>query len=406
MQILWLLPQLPYPPDTGGKQDPYYMMRVFAELGDDITAGIVYLKEKPDIPPEFNELVCKTVWLPGNPQKAHGQLFSSLSDPVPFNFRKYYSEEGVGILEELMSSKPSFDAVIIDHLHLGQVALDARDNLKKKEIKTPRLILRTPNVESNIVTKYAERIDNVLVKIFAKKEAEKMKPYEAKTLPEFDLVAAISPVDRDIFGEMTKEKANLISVTAGVDIENIKPSGNPPVAGEVAFVGTFDWQPNVDGALWMIDEVWGGVLRKVPDAHLYLVGRKPPPYLEKKASDSVTLTGWVESVDEYVGRASCIAVPLWIGSGMRLKILEAFAHGKAVVSTSLGAEGIEVVDGEHILIADTPGDFIDRVNEVLTDTGKRESIGKAARALAVEKYSWDKVSNELRDAILDLIRQQ
>jgi len=407
MRILWLLPQLPYPPDTGGKQDPLNMMRVFAELGDDITAGIVYFKfkDKPVIPPEFAALVCDTFWIPGNPQSKVAQLFGSLSDPVPFNFRRYYSEEGVGIVADAMSAKPSFDAVIIDHFHLGQLTLDAREKLKEKGIQPPKLVLRTPNVESNIVTRYAEKIDNVLVKTFAQKEASKMKPYEAKTLPEFDLVAAITPVDRDTFISFTKKPVNIISVTAGVDIDEIKPSDEPPVRGEVAFVGTFDWQPNVDGALWMINKVWPRILKKVPDAHLSIVGRNPPPYLVQKGSESITITGKVDSVAEYVRRASCIAVPLWIGSGMRLKILEAFAHGRAVVSTSLGAEGIEAVNGEHIVIADKPDDFALSVVEILTNGEKRDSIGRNARKLAEEKYSWDKVSNELREAVLDLIRQ-
>jgi len=383
-------------------------MRVFAELGDDITAGIIYFKntqDRPPIPPEFAALVSDTFMIPGNPESKVSQLFSSLSDPVPFNFRRYYSEEGVGYVADAMSSKPSFDAVIIDHFHLGQLTLDAREKLKEKGIQPPKLVLRTPNVESNIVIKYANEIDNLFVKKYAQREAAKMRPYEAKTLPEFDLVAAISPLDRDTFISFTKTPINIISVTAGVDVDEIKPSDEPPVPGEVAFVGTYDWAPNVDGALWMIDKVWPRILKKIPDAHLSIVGRNPPLIVKNKESKSITITGKVDSVAEYVRRASCIAVPLWIGSGMRLKILEAFAHGRAVVSTSLGAEGIEAVNGEHIVIADKPDDFALNVVEILTNREKRESIGRSARKLAEDKYTWDKVSNELRDAILDLIRE-
>ena len=138
MRILWLLPQLPYPPDTGGKQDPFNMMRVFSELGDDITAGIIYFQNKPVIPPEFTALVSDTFLIPANPEGKVNQLFASLSDPVPYNFRRYYSEEGVGIVADAMSSKPSFDAVIIDHFHLGQLTLDAREKLKEKVRRNDR----------------------------------------------------------------------------------------------------------------------------------------------------------------------------------------------------------------------------------------------------------------------------
>ncbi len=400
MRILWLLPVLPYPPDTGGKQDPFHMISILSSLGDQITAAPVYRQDKPpDVPAEFAALVNDTVFMPGNPKSTYSRLFESLSDTVPFKFRQYYSESAVAIVRDLLTRTPPYDVVIVDHLHLAPVALESRKLMLDSGVTPPLFVLRTPNVESIIVEKYAHRIDNPLVKTFAGREAVKMKAYEAEVLGRFDLVAAISRVDAGVLKTMSKEPDRIIHVTAGVDVENIRPSDEEPKRGEVVFVASFDWHPNVDGALWMIEKVWPRMLERFPGAHLSLVGRNPPPYLKKAEQESIAVTGRVESVGDYIRNASAAAVPLWIGSGMRLKILEAFAYGKPVVSTSLGAEGIEAADGEHILIRDDPAEFADALVGVLSDPSLQRTLGHNARALVEQKYSWSKVTRDLREAI-------
>ncbi len=404
MRILWLLTLLPYPPDTGGKQDSFFMLREFADAGDEITCGVVYQgAEPPDVPEGFARLVKEVVFLPGNPKALHSRLLGSLGDDVPFKFRKYHSREASDILASLLEKENGFDFLLIDHLHLAPLMLEVREHLRKKGVSVPPLVLRSPNVESTIVTKYAERVENPLVKAFAQRESRKVKAYEAGVLAEFDLVAAISPVDKATFEGISDRPANIISVTAGVEVDKLRPSDEPPVDGEVVFVGTFDWQPNVDGALWLANEVWPKVAEAYPKAHLSLVGRKPPPLIENLAGDSIAVTGEVESVEEYVARAGCCVVPLWIGSGMRLKILEAFALGRAVVSTSLGAEGIEIEDGGNILIRDEPESFAKAVIDVLTKPELRDRLGTNARALVERRYSWKRVAGGFRNEILKLL---
>jgi hypothetical protein len=203
MRILWLATTLPYPPDTGGKQDTFYLIREFSRAGDDITAGVFFHETAPpDVPAEFATLVREVVFLPGNVKPLHSRLLASLSDEVPFKFRKYFSEKSVEIVTALLESA-SFEVVTLDHFHLAPLILDCRDRLRPKGAKVPPLVLRTPNVESVIVEKYAERVDNPLVKAFAAREARKMKAYEAAMLGEFDLVAAISPVDQAKYQRMS-----------------------------------------------------------------------------------------------------------------------------------------------------------------------------------------------------------
>lgn len=393
MRILWLLTLVPYPPDTGGKQDSFYLIREFSRLGHEISCAVVtHADSPPDVPTAFAEIVQDVFFLPGNPKALHSRLMASLSDETPFKFKKYYSDKAAEMLADTFREKTDFDFVLVDHLHLAPLALRTRSMLSEENIPVPPLVLRSPNVESTIVEKYADRVDNPLVRAFASRESVKMKKYEAAVLDEFDLVAAISPVDRDKFRDMSGADEKIICVTAGVDTDALQPSETPPNEGEVVFVGSLDWQPNVDGALWFINKVWPSVIEKMPSAHFSLVGKKPPEYLRKKSGSTITITGRVESVEEYVTSAACSVVPLWIGSGMRLKILEAFALGRPVVSTSLGAEGIDFTDGENIMIRDEPGNFAQAVVDVLENPDLQEKLGKNARALVEGKYSWDIVA--------------
>ena len=406
MRILWLLASVPYPPDTGGKQDSYYLIREFSRLGHEISCGIIYHDDSPpDVPAEFSEIVRDVHFLPGNPKALHARLLTSLSDDIPFKFKKYYSDKAVALLAGVLKEQSYVDAIMVDHLHLAPLMLETKRMLSKEKVPCPSLILRTPNVESTIVEKYADRVDNPLVKAFAMRESRKTKAYEADVLDQFDLVAAISPVDRNKFREMSGAGEKIICVTAGVDTDVLRPADTAPTPGEVVYVGSFDWQPNVDGALWFINKVWPSVLEKIPSAHLSLVGKKPPEYLVKKADKSIAVTGRVESVEEYVTNAACSIVPLWIGSGMRLKILEAFALGRPVVSTSLGAEGIAFTNGENILIRDKPGEFALAVVDVLDEPLLQKTLGSNARKIAEEKYAWDMVASGFLSEIESMLNR-
>jgi glycosyltransferase involved in cell wall biosynthesis len=249
-------------------------------------------------------------------------------------------------------------------------------------------------------------VDNVLVATFAKREARKMSAYEAEVLREFDLVAAISPVDQAHFQKISDGKARVICVTAGVDTEVLQFSEAEQTPGEVVFVGSFDWQPNVDGAIWLVNKVWPKVVERYPDAHLSLVGRNPSEPLKALASDTVTVTGSVPSVTEYIEKASLCAVPLWIGSGMRLKILEAFALGRAVISTSLGAEGIAYTDGQDIVISDKAEEFADEMVSLLKNPDRCRELAISARKLVEEKYSWEQVTRDFREEISGIMKSR
>ena len=166
------------------------------------------------------------------------------------------------------------------------------------------------------------------------------------------------------------------------------------LANSLVFTGSMDWLPNEDAILYFVDAILPLIKQQCPEVSLEVVGRSPSRKLQAlaEAEKSIRLTGWVEDIRPFVARSSVCIVPLRIGGGTRLKIFEAMAMNKAVVSTSVGAEGLPVRPGENILLADAPQDFADSVVSLLRDPNQRRRLGTAARALVQESYGWPRVA--------------
>ena len=153
-----------------------------------------------------------------------------------------------------------------------------------------------------------------------------------------------------------------------------------------------DWMPNEDGVAYFVEKILPLIRREIPEVAFWAVGRRPPRRLQSLASDSVVVTGAVEDIRPYLAKAALCVVPLRSGSGTRIKIFEAMAMGKAVVSTSMGAEGLPVRHGENIILADDPADFARQVVDLLRDPPRRQRLGHAARQLVEESYGWPAVA--------------
>ena len=174
------------------------------------------------------------------------------------------------------------------------------------------------------------------------------------------------------------------------------PRSTTPIdPGTILFFGAINYFPNADGVTYFVDEVFPRIRDRRPDATFRVLGPGAGPDVLARRGNGVDIVGMVDDVNPHIDRAAVVVVPLRIGGGTRLKIVEALAKGKAVVSTKLGAEGIDVVDGEHLLLADDPRDIADRVEQVLGDPELARRLGDAGRQLAEERYSWSVVTNRL-----------
>jgi glycosyltransferase involved in cell wall biosynthesis len=204
-------------------------------------------------------------------------------------------------------------------------------------------------------------------------------------------VIAVSEADRQAMSAMV-DPSHISVVPTGVDLSKYQydPASRPsgPI---VVFTGSMDWEPNIDGVEFFCKEVWPLVLAKVPNARFRVVGRDPHPRVKKLASESVEVTGTVPSIVEYLRDAAVFVVPLRIGGGTRIKIYEGMAMGKATVSTTVGAEGLDVEHGRDILLEDTPQTFADAIVTFLQDEDVRRRYEAAAAATA-RKYDWSVIA--------------
>ena len=226
--------------------------------------------------------------------------------------------------------------------------------------------------------------------------------YEGRTLARFDGVLAVSDADRQTFAALYPDaiRQPVHVVPTGVDTDYFAPAPSDPASRTIVFTGSMDWLPNEDSMQFFCRDILPRIRAAEPDVRLSIVGRAPTPAVKRLAEDGgVHVTGSVDDVRPYIREAAIYIVPLRIGGGTRLKIFEAMAMGKAVVSTTVGAEGLPVTDGEHVILADQPETFAAAVVGLLRDPDRRAHIAAAARRLVVEQYDWSAVAGTLEDAL-------
>jgi len=282
-----------------------------------------------------------------------------------------------------------FDVVVCDFL-------DAAINLPE-ELNVP-VVLFQHNVESEIWRRYAETEPNPVMRSIYGLEFRKMVRYESETVRRFQHVIAVSHHDRDLMSRWT-DSSRISVVPTGVDVTQYRPDPDQNFASPIViFVGAMDWDPNVDAMEYFCKKVWPLILRQVPGARLRIVGKNPKRRVGALASESIEVMGRVESVADQLRQAAVVVVPLRIGGGTRLKIYEAMAAGRAVVSTSIGAEGLDVQDGSDIVLADSEEAFSRAVIMLLQDPALRVRFERAA-AEAARRYDWPSVAQTFSDVL-------
>jgi glycosyltransferase involved in cell wall biosynthesis len=234
-------------------------------------------------------------------------------------------------------------------------------------------------------------------------EWRKVRRAEGQACRRVRLTLAVSGEDRQRLAEMAPG-ARVAAIPTGVDLEYFHPNGTAERAASLVFVGSMDWYPNEDGILHFLEAVLPRVRREAPGASLTVVGRNPSTRVRAAAALSgAEVTGTVDDVRPYVDRAAVFVVPLRVGGGTRLKIFEALAQAKPVVSTRVGAEGLPLVPGRHFVQADDPEDFARAVVALLRDPARRAALGAAGRQLVAERFSWAQVAHEFEQRLQGVI---
>ena len=388
MRILWVKANKLLPVHSGGDIRSYYIARNLARRHE--LMFLSYYDGPKDAAYE-NDL---TEHFPGAACVATGKSSSStlgrgmdylghLASPLPYAVGRFASVEVREKLAQWFSQR-SYDVAVCDFL-------DAAVNFP--EPLTVPSVLFQHNVEAEIWRRHAATESNLLKRRMYAIEAKKMLNYERQVVRKFHRVIAVSEHDRSLM-EAWVEGARITIVPTGVDLQQYRPDFDYRIQSPlVMFIGAMDWEPNVDAMEYFCGEIWPAVEKQVPGAKLRIVGRNPGERVRKLASASVEITGRVPSVAEHLREAAVVIVPLRIGGGTRLKIYEAMAAGKAVVSTSVGAEGLDVRHGRDIVLADTAADFGSAVCRLLVDEQQRKRL-EAAAAEKAARYDWAVISEQ------------
>ena len=274
--------------------------------------------------------------------------------------------------------------------------LDAAVNFPR-DFRLPSILFEH-NVEAEIWRRHWLTASNPIKRLLYRLEFQKMSAYEEAALKRFSHIIAVSEHDAELMSTSV-DRSRITVVPTGVDLERFRPDPQARVLDQlVMFVGAMDWEPNIDAVEYFCREIWPQIKGRLPGARFRVVGRNPDPRLARFASESVEFTGLVPSVVEHLRQAAVVVVPLRIGGGTRLKIYEAMAVGKAVVSTAIGAEGLDVHHGRDILLADKPEEFAQAVVALLEDGETRRRYQQAARDLA-NQYDWTVIAGRFAEVL-------
>lgn len=418
MRLLMLTQVLPYPIDAGPKVRAYYVLRHLAERGHEVTLVSFVRDDDSEDHIEHLRSFCRavhTVPMRRSRIKDVRYLTRSLLTGESFIIARD-TDQGMHRLVARLLAEEQVDIIHADQLWMAQYAIWG-DGVKR--------VLDAHNAVCLIPQRLAEQESNPLKRWVLERERRALARYEGDICRRFDHVVAVTEEDREILaglhspqstkrsgkgrGSCAPTSSSSLSalrdlrgetVTVGnhftvipicVDPAEKQPVRPSPIARRVLILGTMFYPPNVEGALWFAREVFPLVLRDVVDAKLTIIGKNPPPsvrHLGESLGSNVEITGYVEDPTPYLEETAAFLVPLHAGGGMRVKILDAWCWGIPIVSTTVGAEGIDVYDGENILIGDDAAAFARAVVRVMKDPDLAQRLRDHGREWVGERYNW------------------
>ena len=395
MKILLALPRPLFPTDTGGK---IRSLQIFSRLAKRHQIHAVSfadrVRDAAHLAPMESLFAAYTpvFWTEAEQGSArfYLELLANQCRSLPYFLSKFDLPLFAERVETLLEGE-DFDVLLCDFLHTA-VAL--------RTVRFPTKVLFEHNVEFLLRKRKWEMEKRRLRKLVLANEWRRTYRAEGELCRSFEQVLTVSEQDAELIHRSFGVK-NVSVLPTGVDADFFQPRPDSCRHGHLVFVGSMDWAANEDGILWFTREVYPHIRRRVRDASLAIVGRNPSSAVQALASHdhSITVTGWVSDVRPYLGNAQVVVVPLRVGGGTRVKIPEAMAMQKAVVSTPIGAEGLPFVDHRHIAIAESAQEFASRTIELLEDNRLRDAMAAAARKVVETDHRWNTVVDELELAL-------
>jgi polysaccharide biosynthesis protein PslH len=416
MRILFLTQIIPWPLDAGPKMKTWNVMRYLHEQGHEVLLASFVRSEEKEFIPVMNQ-VCKAVYTVPLKRSRFADVYYYLRSHLtrrPFLIER----DDIGKMRTLVKNilqKEHIDFVHADQLSMVQFAFQtAYPGLINKngvrgsgDKRVPELVFDAHNAVWAIVERMRRNAPWFLKPVLAL-EAHRIKTYEGGVVRYFDHTFAVAEPDaialreaqEYVTGANGSHKGHISVIPIAVNADLLQPVRRKEKSLKILTLGTLHYPPNADGIRWFASEVFPLVRARVPDVNLTIVGKNPPKEIQQfsyDAPEAVRVTGYVPDLDPYFEEAALVVVPVRAGGGMRVRILEAFARGMPMVTTTIGLEGIDAIPGVDVLVEDTPDQFADAVVRILQDEQLRESLARNGRQLVEQKYDYRVVLGALQE---------
>lgn len=396
MKVLFISTRSPLPTIDGGSLRTYNVLRSIALHHEVFYASIVKHREEHKYKNDL-EKICKCVDLVDINENMYASamyasLLSNMFSRLPFVAIKYDSKRMRNIIDEVLT-KYDIDIVHLESLPMGCYL----DILNRHHV-----ILSTHNVESSLLSRRVQVEKNPLAKLFWKSQQQRLQRFEIRCIMKANTVLTCSDADKALFEAMAPG-CNCKIIPNGVDIDFFTPVRNAHLnCDKIVFVGGMNWFPNRDAIEWFDNSILEFILKSRSHMQTHVVG-KCDSSLTLRHGNNFLIHGYVDDIRPFVADAAVFICPIRVGGGTRLKLLDAMAMGKAIVSTTIGAEGLDVTNGEQMLLADTAQAFANAVLTLLNNAELRATLGSNARAFVEQKYSWERIGHTLLNVYDDTV---
>ncbi len=382
LKVLQLCNKAPYPANDGSSIAIYNMAKGLIDNHAQLHLLTIntkkHFKADEGVPPGFRERSHYASVFKNTNTSPVGALLNLLSRDSYFVSRFYFKEFEDKLVETLKNN--TFDIIQLEGLFMGVYLTAIRRHSRAK------VILRAHNIEHFIWNRHILNEKNGIKKAYLRLQNKRLKKFEKQVMAVVDAIVPITEVDKKGFKRLGFKKPQYACIT-GVDVESYQQRQNTPEKPNTIFYfGSMDWLPNQEAVMWFLNHCWPQIHKTIPEARFVIAGRGMPPELLHLSKPNVLVIENVSDGKAFFHQHQLMVVPLLSGSGLRIKIIEGMAYGKAIVSTSVGAEGIHYTNEKDIQIADTPADFIAAVTALLKDGAKLAEMEKNATDLARREF--------------------
>lgn len=383
LKVLQVCNKAPYPPNDGSSIAIYNMARGLIENDVELHLLTINTKKhfKPDteVPTDFVKKAHYRSVFKNTNTSTVGAVTNLISGDSYFVSRFYFSEFEQTLTETLKAT--SFDIIQLEGVFMGlyiQVI---------KKHSAAKIVLRAHNIEHFIWERHISNEKNPFKRSYLALQNRRLKRFELGIFNTVDAIIPITETDKNALIALGIRKP-LFSCITGVDVKSYQEKPKLPEREKTVFYfASMDWLPNQEAAEWFLENCWDSILKQVPDARFVIAGRGMPPHLQNMGKSNVLIVENVTDGKAFYTQHQVMIVPLLSGSGLRIKIIEGMAYGKAIVSTTIGCEGIHCQPQKNILVADLPGDFVRSVVEILRNNEERHRLEQEATSLAYREFN-------------------